>query len=72
MAKTKTAFFCQNCGTQYAKWVGQCGACKEWNTIVEEVIQKDNDIPWQSAKDTKTITSKPVLLVRSILPGNLD
>ncbi|MGB5461147.1 MAG: DNA repair protein RadA [Eudoraea sp.] len=62
MAKTKTAFFCQNCGTQYAKWVGQCGACKEWNTIVEEVIQKDNDIPWRSAKDTKTITSKPVLV----------
>ncbi|MFT5214234.1 MAG: DNA repair protein RadA/Sms, partial [Patiriisocius sp.] len=26
MAKTKTTFFCQNCGTQHAKWVGQCGA----------------------------------------------
>lgn len=38
MAKVKTAFFCQNCGTQYAKWQGQCNACKEWNTIVEEVI----------------------------------
>jgi len=40
MAKTKTAFFCQNCGAQYSKWQGQCYACKEWNTIVEEVIQK--------------------------------
>ncbi|MGY8908694.1 MAG: hypothetical protein ACKVIG_02370, partial [Flavobacteriales bacterium] len=37
MAKTKTTFICQNCGTQHARWVGQCGACKEWNTIDEEV-----------------------------------
>ncbi|MBT8183110.1 MAG: DNA repair protein RadA [Eudoraea sp.] len=62
MAKTKTAFFCQNCGTQYAKWVGQCGACKEWNTVVEEVIQKEKDITWQNFNDTKTTTSKPVLV----------
>ncbi len=62
MAKTKTAFFCQNCGTQYAKWVGQCGACKEWNTIVEEVIQKEKDIPWQNFSDAKTTSSKPVLV----------
>ncbi|WP_297694266.1 DNA repair protein RadA [uncultured Eudoraea sp.] len=62
MAKTKTAFFCQNCGTQYAKWVGQCGACKEWNTIVEEVIQKEKDISWQNFNDAKTTTSKPVLV----------
>ncbi|PKP42217.1 MAG: DNA repair protein RadA [Bacteroidetes bacterium HGW-Bacteroidetes-13] len=38
MAKIKTAFFCQNCGTQFAKWQGQCNSCKEWNTIVEELI----------------------------------
>ncbi|GAB4252593.1 MAG: DNA repair protein RadA [Vicingaceae bacterium] len=40
MAKTKVkkAFFCQNCGTEYAKWVGKCSACGEWNTIVEEVV----------------------------------
>jgi DNA repair protein RadA/Sms len=62
MAKTKTAFFCQNCGTQYAKWVGQCGACKEWNTIVEEVIQKEKDIPWQNFSDAKTTSSRPVLV----------
>jgi len=40
MAKVKTTFFCQSCGSQYAKWLGQCPACKEWNTIVEEVITK--------------------------------
>lgn len=47
MAKVKSAYFCQNCGTQYAKWVGQCVACKAWNTVVEEVIQKEKDEAWK-------------------------
>src|SRR5690606_31265576 len=47
MAKTKTAFFCQNCGTQYPKWTGQCGSCKAWNTIVEEVLQKAEARSWR-------------------------
>ena len=38
MAKTKTSFFCQNCGNQSSKWLGKCPACGEWNTYVEEVI----------------------------------
>lgn len=42
MAKTKTTFFCQNCGAQFAKWQGQCTSCKEWNTIAEEVVQKSD------------------------------
>lgn len=41
MAKTKKAYFCQSCGTQYSQWMGQCGACKAWNTIVEEIIETD-------------------------------
>lgn len=40
MAKLKTAYFCQNCGTQYAQWLGQCKNCGEWNTLVEEVVEK--------------------------------
>ncbi|WP_394748366.1 DNA repair protein RadA [Spongiimicrobium salis] len=60
MAKTKTAFFCQNCGTQYAKWAGQCSACKEWNTIVEEVIQKEEKTPWQSPSNTSKKIAKPL------------
>ena len=37
MAKAKkTVFFCQNCGHEEAKWLGQCPVCKEWNTFVEE------------------------------------
>ncbi len=60
MAKTKTAFFCQNCGTQYAKWVGQCGACKEWNTIVEEVLEKEEKTPWKSASKTSKKVAAPL------------
>ncbi len=41
MAKAKTSvFFCQNCGYESSKWAGQCPACKEWNTFVEEVVDK--------------------------------
>ena len=58
MAKTKTAYFCQNCGTQYAKWVGQCSACKEWNTIVEEVIQKE-PTSWKTSSNNSR-ASKPL------------
>ncbi|WP_306349640.1 DNA repair protein RadA [Flavobacterium sp. '19STA2R22 D10 B1'] len=49
MSKIKTSFFCQNCGTQYSKWQGQCNACKEWNTIAEEIIQKEDKKDWKSA-----------------------
>jgi DNA repair protein RadA/Sms len=40
MSKVRTAFFCQNCGTQSPKWIGKCPSCGEWNTYVEEVVQK--------------------------------
>jgi len=45
MAKVKTAYFCQNCGAQSAQWKGQCSACKEWNTLVEEVISPASEAP---------------------------
>lgn len=41
MAKGKTSvYFCQSCGYESSKWMGQCPGCKEWNTFVEEVIDK--------------------------------
>src|SRR6476619_2581246 len=42
MAKIKTAFFCQNCGYESVKWLGQCPSCNQWNTFVEELIQKED------------------------------
>ena len=41
MSKVKTAFFCQNCGYESVKWVGQCPSCGQWNTFVEELVQKE-------------------------------
>ena len=38
--KTATVFFCQNCGYESTKWLGQCPGCREWNTFVEETIDK--------------------------------
>lgn len=60
MAKTKTTYFCQNCGAQYSKWQGQCTACKEWNTIAEEIIQKEDKKTWQqSAAPTAKRVAQP-------------
>lgn len=60
MSKVKTSFFCQSCGTQYAKWQGQCNACKAWNTIVEEVIQKEEKISWKTNTSEVKKASKPL------------
>jgi DNA repair protein RadA/Sms len=53
MAKTKTTFFCQNCGAQHAKWMGQCASCGEWNTIVEEVIVREEKRSWKQSPNKK-------------------
>ena len=39
-AKTTTIFYCQNCGYESSKWMGQCPGCKEWNSFVEETVSK--------------------------------
>lgn len=38
MAKTKQLYFCQECGYESAKWLGQCPGCRSWNTFVEEKV----------------------------------
>src|ERR1700741_2728480 len=43
MSKTKTAFFCSNCGYESTKWLGKCPSCNTWNSFVEEVIEKSGD-----------------------------
>ncbi|PJA07531.1 MAG: DNA repair protein RadA [Flavobacteriales bacterium CG_4_10_14_0_2_um_filter_32_8] len=60
MAKTKikTAFFCQNCGAQFPKWIGKCNSCNEWNTIIEEVISNPHPNEVHTSFTTKR-TNKP-------------
>ncbi len=63
MAKSnlKTAFFCQNCGAQYPKWIGKCNACNQWNTIAEEVISKPEKSDFSVAFNISK-TNKPTLI----------
>lgn len=56
MAKGKsTIFFCQNCGYESSKWMGQCPGCREWNTMVEETV-----VTTGKGKSTKTAHEKAV------------
>lgn len=57
MAKVKSAFFCQNCGYETPKWLGKCPSCNEWNTFVEELIQKQ--VPQVVAFSRSGESSKP-------------
>ena len=56
MAKVKTTFACQSCGSTYAKWQGKCTACGEWNTIVEEVIEKQEkgEVDWRESQESSS------------------
>ena len=54
--KVQSAFFCQSCGTQSPKWLGKCPSCNEWNTYVEEVINRDEKTKGWSGKSGKVNT----------------
>ncbi|MFN5829732.1 MAG: DNA repair protein RadA [Bacteroidota bacterium] len=71
--KTKTVYFCQNCGVQSPKWVGKCPSCNEWNTYVEEVVQKNE--PTSAAAVAKTSYHKKnteAVLIHEISESNED
>jgi DNA repair protein RadA/Sms len=57
MSKVKSAYFCQNCGHEAPKWLGKCPSCSEWNTFVEEIIEKN--IPSVVAFSSSTRNAKP-------------
>ena len=56
MSKTKTAFFCSNCGQESAKWLGRCPSCDQWNTFVEEVIVRGTDEKQSEWKEFSGLT----------------
>lgn len=62
MAKSKIAYFCQSCGFESPKWLGKCPSCQQWNTFVEEVIEKGNaSVPaWRPASTSQQRANKPV------------
>ena len=57
-SKVKTVYVCQSCGSQSPRWMGKCPDCNQWNTLVEERVEKQKDIG--SAKRGKV--SEPLAL----------
>lgn len=69
MAKIKTAFFCTACGYESAKWLGKCPACNEWNTFVEELIDKgEKNTTWKGYTDDKK--SNKVIALNEVTTTN--
>lgn len=62
MSKTKTAYVCQNCGTQSPKWVGKCSSCGEWNSFVEEVIESKKSSATKLYTSPSSNSNKPQLV----------
>ena len=62
MAKTKTTYFCQNCGAQSARWIGKCPSCNKWNTYVEEIVSKGDDATPGIISTSTQRASKPQLV----------
>ena len=61
MAKgKKSIFFCQNCGHEENKWLGQCPMCKEWNTFVEETISVSKGSTVKQVKDAEVVALKQI------------
>jgi DNA repair protein RadA/Sms len=58
MGKVKSSYFCQNCGYESVKWVGQCPSCGQWNTFVEELVQKEqgNKNDWKNYNNDKRVS----------------
>ena len=59
MAKSRTYFYCRECGYQSSSWLGKCPACGQWNTFDEEVVQRSATT---GAKKSVSKTSQPKLL----------
>lgn len=61
MAKgKKNVFFCQNCGHEENKWLGQCPMCKEWNTFVEEAVVVSRSSSVKLAREAEVVALKHV------------
>ena len=58
MAKAKTIYFCQECGHESSKWMGQCPGCRQWNTFAEEIVER----PKHASSERPGSSARPVPL----------
>lgn len=75
MAKKKSTFVCQECGYESAKWMGKCPSCQQWNSLVEEIVVKNNSKHTglgqdssQSYEKITAIQTKDVARVKTAMP----
>lgn len=70
MAKSRTIFFCSNCGASSPKWIGKCPHCNEWNTYQEELIQKETAAEekrrsWSTSQKGEASKAVPIQKIHS-------
>ena len=70
MAKSRTIFFCSNCGASSPKWIGKCPHCNEWNTYQEELIQKETAAEekrrsWSASQKGEASKAVPIQKIHS-------
>jgi DNA repair protein RadA/Sms len=68
LAKSKTVYFCQQCGYESAKWLGKCPSCSTWNTFAEEIVTKEDNAKneWRSTPvRQKTLEAKTLHEIES-------
>lgn len=72
MAKTKTIFYCQNCGAESTKWIGRCPYCNEWNTYIEEVVRKKKSGDSSAYRSTAVSSPENLLNLSTSRENRID
>ena len=60
MAKTKSVYFCTDCGSEFPKWSGQCGVCGSWNTLKEEIVARTKSQSLSPSYHQDSVKPKPI------------
>ena len=70
-SSNKTRFVCQNCGASFPKWNGKCTNCDEWNTLVEQVVESENEAKQAIKKAAKSGKVLDYKNIKSIEPSDI-
>ena len=70
MAKVRSKFICQNCGSSFAKWAGRCENCGEWNTLLEQVVPSESETKGALAKGAVSGKKLAAVSINTIEPSD--
>ncbi len=65
MAKARTQFICQHCGSQYGKWTGRCENCGEWNSLVEQAVETGKSVVARAGSSGSVLSAQSFKDIRS-------